>query len=85
MQTEKHQCAKRKRIGEPPGYFYFHLCRKPGLYEEDGSWWCPSHAPSKVRARIQKQIDEADLEWEGIFRELDKKMSRGTDAPPKTL
>jgi hypothetical protein len=26
-------------------------CSSRGKYEEDGRWWCGTHAPSKVKAR----------------------------------
>lgn len=58
--TEK-QCAETVWRSLSNGS-YFSDCEKRAKYEEDGKWWCGTHAPSKVAARRAKKRAEDEAE-----------------------
>ena len=56
---ETHRCTGRLwNDYDMRGY----QCSKSGKYEEEGKWWCGTHAPSKVKARHEKQAAKYDAE-----------------------
>lgn len=47
--TTYHDCA-----GQVFGTYGDYPCSRRGALEEDGKWWCRTHAPSAVAARRAK-------------------------------
>lgn len=55
--TEKRQCAKS--VWHPRGNWGHHVpCQRNATVEEDGKWWCSTHAPSLAKARADKRYAE---------------------------
>jgi hypothetical protein len=56
--TEKKACA-----GKVHNEYSTYSCSRSGTYEEAGSWWCASHAPSRVAGRKAKRAAAFQAEW----------------------
>lgn len=55
---EKHRCEDQVR--EAGRWSHHHPCGKPAKYHEDGKDWCGVHAPSRIRARLEKRQNNPD-------------------------
>lgn len=56
--SEKHIC--KKRVSDHAG-FYFYPCGNKAKYNENGGWYCGTHAPSRIKARAEKR---GPTQWE---------------------
>jgi uncharacterized Zn finger protein (UPF0148 family) len=61
MSTVKHNCCAIASSG----FYntYRSKCSKTAKYERDGKWYCGTHDPVAVKARVDARNEEWKIEW----------------------
>jgi len=63
--TMKQQCSGQVYKREKTWGVSFRPCKKIGVLEEDGRWWCRTHAPSLKKALREKR----DRKWNALYEQ----------------
>ena len=61
----KRQCSGQVYKREKTWGVCFQLCKRIGVLEEDGQWWCRIHAPSLKKALQEKR----DQKWNALYEQ----------------
>jgi hypothetical protein len=64
MDEIKHQCSKQ--IPNDHWGFHYHSCKRQGIIQRDGKWYCKVHDPIEVEARGKK----SSTEWHNKFESV---------------
>jgi len=63
--TMKQQCSGQVYKREKAWGINFQPCKRIGVLEEDGRWWCRVHAPSLKKALREKR----DRKWNALYEQ----------------
>lgn len=69
MKPEKHICCDQIYSRES-GWSSRHTCGKTASIEEDGKWYCRTHAPSFRKAKLDAKMAEWNAAWERKRKEV---------------
>jgi len=61
----KQQCSGQVYKREKAWGINFQPCKRIGVLEEDGRWWCRVHAPSLKKALREKR----DRKWNALYEQ----------------
>jgi hypothetical protein len=61
MEIDPQRCSGK--CYDPQGFGHHYPCSKHGTVQENGNWWCKTHAPSRVKARQKKRDQEMYAQW----------------------